>query len=112
MYFKPTSIICEGLTHGRMEGTLVNDKGEVICFDPCVYEPGPSSLLIRKDYLIELLQKNGLCIAWVLYGEKQIIGGRHGDAPPIDHRFHGLYYLDDNGKIVEKTKNNIKNYEK
>ena len=94
-FLKPTSLISGGLSYARQEGSFINDSGEVVCFDPCIYEKGPSSLLIKKEHLTKLLDEMDMCIVWVIYGEKQIIGShRNKEAPPIAHNIHGLYYLD------------------
>lgn len=53
----------------------MNDKNEVICFDPNTSTSTISSLLVRKNDLLEGLEKNGLDIIWASLGEKLTIGG-------------------------------------
>jgi hypothetical protein len=112
-FLKPTSLLNDGLFYARQEGAFVNDNSEVICFDPCIYEEGPSALLIKKDHLMKQLAETDRCIIWVVYGEKQVIGSfRNKEAPPIEHLIHGLYYLDQNGQIKGQMNHKVKEYKR
>ncbi|MGJ1323146.1 hypothetical protein ACR780_10670 [Sphingobacterium faecium] len=73
-FYKPTKIISDGLDlhFSRVEGELVDNDGEKICFDPSVISKCIPSLLIRKDKLIKFLEANDLSLIWGLVGEKQI----------------------------------------
>lgn len=56
--------------------------GQLVAFDPTVYQDGPSALLLREDVLREFLAREQLSLCWVVIGEKQVI------APNL----RGVYY--------------------
>ena len=86
-----------GVHASEKEGEFVNDRGEVVCFDPSVYHDTFSALLIRKQPLMEFLERNGLRIIWTLLCEKQILGGwgASGADNPAPLDVSGVYYFDD-----------------
>jgi hypothetical protein len=98
-YHKPSAILSLGLTSAYNEGHYQNENNDVICFDPSVYEKGPSCLLIRKDYMQNFLKKSGLTLLWIIQGEKQILGNNHKEMPNFQHKIKGLCYMDFNGII-------------
>ena len=53
-------------------GSYLNNKSPAFIF-PSVYEAGPYSLLVEKQFLEELLEKENLVLVWTVLGEKQII---------------------------------------
>lgn len=99
----PSKMMCEkmGLHASEKEGEFVDDRGEVVCFDPSVYHDTFSALLIRKQPLMEFLARNGLRIIWTLLCEKQILGGwgASGADNPSSLDVSGVYYLDENAEL-------------
>ena len=83
----------------RKEGQYENKYGELVCFDPCVYERGPSCLLVRKDYLLKVMKETGLSLVWIIQGEKQVLNGSSIPNLNFDHRLSGLYYMENNGVV-------------
>ena len=82
---KPTKLIFNllKLNYSKIEGQLINDESELVCFDPSITNQTNTCLLINKLKLIKLLSENDLEIIWTIYGEKMIIGdgitGKRGD---------------------------------
>jgi hypothetical protein len=108
-YLKPTDALFKGLKmrFGKVEGELVNNRGEVICFDPSIVNESVSCLVVRKEELVGFLKRNHLRVFWVTQGEKLFLGGTH---PPKGREgrceISGLYHLQDSsllGKIKTKT---------
>jgi len=66
------------LAWNGIEGKYFDKTGELIAFDPSIFEDGPSVLLIRRDRFIDFLQEHNLGILWTVLGEKQLIGGNWG----------------------------------
>lgn len=58
-----------------VEGNYFNSQKELIAFDPATQSNGSNMLLIRKDALVEYLEKNNYSILWTILGEKRVIGG-------------------------------------
>lgn len=52
------------------DGKFSDAKGSVIAFDPSVDEPGPPTLLVRKEALLCFLKENGYGLVWTIWGEK------------------------------------------
>ena len=97
-FFKPTQVLFEGLgmRFGPKEGELLDEEGQLICFDPSVSYGSPTSLLVRKDSFNDFLKKNNFKIFWTILGEKNIYGMRqHEDEYPSDRlEFSGVYIFD------------------
>jgi hypothetical protein len=62
---------------------FINAEGELVAFDPTVYQKGPAALLLREDLMREFLAREKLSLCWVVIGEKQVIG------PDLGSRYHG-----------------------
>lgn len=60
------------LEHGETDGTFINKEGVIIAFDPNGFTGDSSILLLKKDVLLETLDKNNLDIFWTILGEKLI----------------------------------------
>lgn len=77
-YLKPSGYIVRGmnLEFGYKEGQFTDTHGNLICFDPSVYNDTISCLLIKKGEFLDFLQKNKLKIIWTFLGEKRILGER------------------------------------
>ncbi|SMO38087.1 AVAST type 2 anti-phage system protein Avs2 [Fodinibius sediminis] len=108
-FYKPTYIIKNGLNlvNGTKEGQFNNSKGELICFDPSIYNDSISGLLVKKLPLINFLEENDLTIFWQVFGEK--IGSR-GVSDQYDGRLnvYGIYGLENEeifGGIQTKLEN-------
>jgi hypothetical protein len=99
-YLKPSFLVSVGLKPSQKEGEYINDQGEVICFDPSVYEKGPSCLLMRKDHIQKIMKESNLRLVWIIHGEKQILGNDRDKQPNFNHTVHALYYMDANGRII------------
>jgi len=71
----PASIIFElmNLRPGRVDGQMINDRGEVICFDPAIFDEGMSGLFIRKEPFFKMLDEHDLTVFWTVLGAKEVI---------------------------------------
>lgn len=99
-FYKPVEFIVKNLKlqPSVNEGKLVNESGELICLDPSVNNKSISGLLIRKDSLLQFLEKEGLALCWSVIGEKQILGNfRAKNDYPGRLNISGLYTLDKDG---------------
>ncbi len=76
-FYKPTELVFRllDLQYSKLEGQLLNTKGEMICFDPSATTPSIRCLLVRKPDLLKVLAENDLEIIWTSVGEKLVIGG-------------------------------------
>ena len=106
----PSKILFDGLKlkFSDKEGEYLDNKGELICFDPSVNNPSTSCLVVRKKELEQFLQSANLVLIWMVNGEKRI----------LDHYSHnekkywgrnnlaGFYYLK-NGKICGSLNSKI-----
>lgn len=111
-YYKPSQLVSLGLKPSQKEGEYVNEHSEVICFDPSVYEKGPTCLLMRKDHVQKVLKKSGLRLVWIVQGEKQILGNNKAQQPGFDHAVGGLYHMDTKGSINGVLNSYIRDYNK
>lgn len=98
---KPSQYLWQkmNLRQGKQTGECVNENGELVCFDPSVGTNQSISFLVRKDLLLDFLQRNKLSLCWTLLGEKQIF-----HKPVVDQKFSisefsGAYFLKPDGKI-------------
>lgn len=99
-FLKPSTYLYQKLnmSYGKGEGAFTDNLGNVICFDPSVYNRSNSYLLIKKELLNNFLEENDFRILWTIIGEKNIIN----DHPPDDDlrwlEINGVLYLE-NGEI-------------
>lgn len=99
-YYKPTQIIKDNLClqFSNKEGELINNNGELICFDPSVHNKSISGLLIQKEKMINFLKKEDLILVWGVVGEKQLLGDfKHGKGVKNRLNISGLYTLCSDG---------------
>ena len=101
----PSKQLFDGMRmkHGDKEGVFIDEEGKVICFDEGAVEESRTSLLVRKDALMDYLAKHHKRIMWYVLGEKNIIGiHNYHSVPnlPMWLVVSGTYTLDDNGKVV------------
>ncbi len=111
-YYKPSPVLSLGLKPSQKEGEYINDQGEVVCFDPSVYEKGPDCLLMRKDHIQKILKGSGLRLVWIIQGEKQLLGNNRAKQPNFEHSVGGLYHMDVNGTIKGDLHSYILDYDK
>ena len=78
--------------HGR-EGEYHDVQGRLVTQDPSVHTSGPSALLIERDSLMNLLEREGMALIWTVLGEKQLTGGN----APGWMELNGAYKLTPNG---------------
>ncbi len=101
---KPSQFLWQkmNLQQGKQTGECVNENGELVCFDPSVGTDQPFSFLIRKDLLLEFLQRNKLSLCWTLLGEKQIFHKPSSGQKFSISEFSGAYILRQDGIIDGK----------
>jgi hypothetical protein len=91
----PTGDILAGLDlrwNGR-GAEFVDPQGGVGAFDPTAFEEGPSAVLLRKDRLMEFLDRNGYSICWAFLGEKRVVGPGFTPGYHASLRLTGAYAL-------------------
>lgn len=78
-FYKPTEFLFNllDIQYSKVEGELVDRKGEMICFDPSATRPTHTCLLVRKNEVMKKLEENDLELLWNVLGEKLIIGGKY-----------------------------------
>lgn len=80
-----------GLKQGN-DGYWYDNNENIVCYDT-ILENGESEFIIRKDALIEVLQKNNLRIMWMGYVEKKYKDNLREYRFRIDRTENGLYNL-------------------
>ena len=72
----------------------VNKDNIPIFKDPSIVSKGPSCPLMKTDILNSWLNKDNLCLVWLIAGEKRLYGK---DGMPLKrHDFNGVYFFDNN----------------
>lgn len=110
-YHKPVKLIKEGLEmqFSKKEGELINKSGELVCFDPSVNNKSLTGLLVRKDKLIDWLEKEDLALIWNVKGEKQVLGNwRQEDGDFLGQLNLSAIYKLENQKIKGKLQFHIR----
>ena len=74
------------------DGYWYDDNKKIICYDT-ILENGESEFIIKKDALIEMLQRNNLKIMWMGYVEKKYKDNLREYRFRIDRTENGLYNL-------------------
>lgn len=91
------------LQYSPKDGEWINNKGNVIAFDPSVSSKEKSSLWVRRDALDAVLKHEKLAIVWTIMGEKQVLRGHYGmreqDDPLI---LNGVFSLNYGAKMDGK----------
>lgn len=93
-FLKPSSLIFDKmqLTHGDLDGTYINNDGNIVCFAAEAIYDTSTHLLVKKDIFLQMLKDNDLEIVWTLVGNKGVIGGSlssfYGNV-----EFSGAFYL-------------------
>jgi hypothetical protein len=73
----PTKLIVDEmkLTQIYTDGRFFNRKGEIVAFDPGIFDNNMSGqILIRKDRLCSFLIRKDYALIWTLIGEKNMMG--------------------------------------
>lgn len=89
-YSIPCRKIFEGLgmEYDSQDGRYIDRGGRLIAFTN-----GRSRIFVRKEPLIDFLEKNGLAVLWIVRGEKRVfISGGMGCLS--EHNPCGVYFLD------------------
>ncbi len=74
----------------------INDNNMSVFKDPGVKSKGPSCPLAKTDILASWLNKDNLCLAWLIGGEKRLYKNRESGKL---HGFSGIYFA--NGAKIE-----------
>lgn len=89
------------LTQNYVDGCFYDSKGTLLSYDSRIFDLSePSTIVMKKDSLVNFLEKRGLTIVWTLIGEKNIIGGGHASNDFIGRlEINGFYTLDENNNL-------------
>ena len=88
-----------GELHWRGHAADFLDRaGEVAVFDPSVHSTGPSALLLRQDFLKELMSRHGIGIVWTVVCLKSVKLFDPAPGYPL-LRISGAYRLSENGLV-------------
>lgn len=104
-FLKPAKHIYEkmNMQFAEEEGSFIDKKSHLVCFDPSVNFDSTSYLLIKKKPFVKYLKENNLKVIWTVLGQKNILGGHSNRA---NHRgqlnISGAYYLTNNNDIKGK----------
>ena len=97
------------LTQSYTNGIFFGKNGELIAFDPSVFDDNmPGYLFIRKDKLVNFLKCKGYSLFWTLLGKKNIISGDIVKQPLGCLEINGVYTFDEQNKIVGASNNHFK----
>lgn len=102
-YFIPSSLLFNnmGMRFSSIDGKFNDPEGNLLCFDPSIYQEGPRSLLVKKSNFLNFLKTTKLNAVWLINGKKEQISENHNrrDFSYLD--ISGLYYLE-NGNVEGK----------
>jgi hypothetical protein len=85
------------LKFSENQGAWVNENNELVAFDNSVYTEGHSALLVRKDVLLDYLNKEKKFLFWPILCERMVRG--EGTSYASHVQCGGWAYMDSNGKI-------------
>lgn len=86
-----------GLKFSENQGAWVNENNELVIFDNSVYTEGHSALLVRKDLLLDYLNKEEKFLFWPILCERMVRG--EGTSYASHVQCGGWAYMDSHGKI-------------
>ena len=86
------------LEYGKANGVWVDKEGDIVAIDNSEYGNGHSALLIRKDKLLDHLNREGLTLFWPVLNERQA-RFEHGGTGLGYEQNGGWAYMDENGMI-------------
>ena len=87
-----------GLLWSGRAADFLDPHGNVVAFDPSAKEAGPSALLVREDFVRELMSRHGLELVWTVACQKSV---RLSDIAPgyALLRLSGAYRLSETGTV-------------
>ena len=91
-----------GLNFSEKQGAWVNENNELVAFDNSVYTEGHSALLVRKDFLLDYLNREGKFLFWPILCERMVLG--EGTSYASHVQCGGWAYMDSKGKIHQHLK--------
>lgn len=97
-YYVPSTYLFNKmqLKYSVKDGVFENQEGDIICFDPSIYNKSLQCMLLRKTEFLEVLKQNELTAIWSFWGEKRINSG-YSEIKNFDRmEMGGLYYLENN----------------
>lgn len=106
-FLKPSKILFDGLKmkYAKKDGELIDENGNIVCFEVSIQNESQQCLIIRKDNLIKFLNDNDLALCWTMTGEKQIHTPHSRSEDFLGFmKINGYVYLD-NGEIINGSKN-------
>ena len=92
------------LVYGKPNGVWLDRHGTIVAFDNAEYGKGHRALLIRKDILLDFLNKEGLTLFWPVLTERQS-RAVHGMGGAGFKQNGGWAYLDEHGVIHHRFRN-------
>lgn len=100
--YMPNKVLVDGmgLRFTNKDGQLVNKEGELVCIDNYICSGGHAALLIRKDKLLEYLNKENKRIFWPILIERMLKAD--GGIGSIYTQAGGYAYMDKYGNIHYK----------
>lgn len=84
-----------GLKWGGIEGEYLGKDGKVAAYDPSAKDPGPTTLLIARESLVDFLESNEYEVVWTVLGEKQITPAGYSSQSEGWLSISGAYRLQD-----------------
>ncbi|MBK8483867.1 MAG: hypothetical protein IPL31_05855 [Saprospiraceae bacterium] len=106
----PSKLIVEkmNLYNKHCEGHFYDRKGDLVVCDTNVFNDKTTYLLIKKDKLITFLKKEKYSMFWILFGQKNIIGGSQIGQPYAWQEISGFYTFGMDEKPQGKMRTTIK----
>lgn len=90
-----------GLEYGKLNGEWVDAQSKTVVIDNAEYGKGHSALLIRKDVLLDYLNKEGLVMFWPVLSERET--RFDNGTPALGYEQNGGWvYMDSKGKLHYK----------
>lgn len=86
------------LRYGKQNGEWIDKQGRIVVIDNAAYGKGHNALLIKKDILLEYLNKMGVVMFWPVLTERHSRLA-HGSGGPGYEQNGGWAYLDERGVI-------------
>lgn len=85
-----------GMKFSDIDSQFVNQKGELLCYDPSVYDKSPQCFIIKGNEFVNFLKEEGLSIIWIFWYKKDIYSDDSDDIRSFKRlEANGLYYLQD-----------------
>lgn len=107
LYFPSEEIIEKlKLTWSGQDAEFIDDQGMLAAFDPTVRSQGPDSLLVRKDLIETLNEREGITLCWTIIGEQRAFDSAMSSRFNHRNNIHGAYVFKD-GNIDGFTKTSV-----